>query len=87
MGQGLSEALEPIAAWFRSLGTPEPIVHWGHPVMMGIVVLVMGSYTAYAGWQSRLTKDGEVAAESRAAHRKLTPWLFLFLSMGYTGGV
>ncbi|WP_216403168.1 DUF4079 family protein, partial [Arcanobacterium phocae] len=76
MGQGLSEALEPIAAWFRSLGTPEPIVHWGHPVMMGIVVLVMGSYTAYAGWQGRLSKDGEVAAKNRADHRKLAPWLF-----------
>jgi hypothetical protein len=87
MGQGLSEALEPIAAWFRSLNTPEPIVHWGHPVMMGIVVLVMGSYTAYAGWQSRLTQDGEVAAKKRADHRKLAPWLFLFIAMGYTGGV
>jgi Protein of unknown function (DUF4079) len=87
MGQGLSEALEQIAAWFRSLNTPEPIVHWGHPVMMGIVVLVMGSYTAYAGWQSRLTQDGEVAAKNRADHRKLAPWLFLFIAMGYTGGV
>lgn len=54
MNQSLSDALEQIAAAFRGLGTPEPIVHWGHPVMMGIVVLVMGSYTAYAGWQSRL---------------------------------
>jgi Protein of unknown function (DUF4079) len=55
--------------------------------MMGIVVLVMGSYTAYAGWQSRLTQDGEVAAKNRADHRKLAPWLFLFIAMGYTGGV
>jgi hypothetical protein len=27
MNQSLSDALEPIAAAFRSLGTPEPIVH------------------------------------------------------------
>jgi hypothetical protein len=26
----VTEILEPIAAWFRSLGVPEPIVHWGH---------------------------------------------------------
>ncbi len=87
MGNNLVEVLEPIAAWFRSLGTPEPIVHWGHPVMMGIVVVVMGSYTAYAGWQSRLTVDAEVADKNRADHRKLAPLMFLFISLGYTGGV
>jgi Protein of unknown function (DUF4079) len=79
--------LEPIANWFNSLGTPEPIVHWGHPAMMSIVVFVMGSYVAYAGWRSRLTKDGEVAIDSRAAHRKLAPLMFLFIALGYTGGV
>ena len=41
--------------------------------MMGIVVLVMGSYTAYAGWQSRLSQDGEVVAKNRTDHRKLAP--------------
>jgi hypothetical protein len=87
MGERLSELLEPIAAFFRSLNTPEPIVHWGHPVMMGIVVLVMGSYIAYAGWRSRLTKDGEVAIKNRAAHRQLAPLMFLFVALGYTGGV
>ena len=35
----LREILQPIADWFGSLGTPEPIVHWGHPLMMAIVVL------------------------------------------------
>jgi hypothetical protein len=87
MGERLSELLEPIAAWFRSLGTPEPIVHWGHPAMMGIVVLVMGSYVAYAGWRSRVTQDGEIALKNRADHRKLAPLMFLFIALGYTGGV
>lgn len=45
----LTEVLEPIAAEFRSLGIPEPIVHWGHPVMMAIVVFVMGSFVGLAG--------------------------------------
>jgi F0F1-type ATP synthase membrane subunit c/vacuolar-type H+-ATPase subunit K len=87
MGERLSELLEPIAAFFRSLNTPEPIVHWGHPVMMGIVVLVMGSYVAYAGWKSRLTQDGEVANKNRADRRKLAPLMFLFIALGYTGGI
>ncbi|MEA5510861.1 DUF4079 domain-containing protein [Crocosphaera sp. UHCC 0190] len=87
MGDKLADLLEPLAAWFRSLGIPEPIVHWGHPVMMGIVVLVMGSFTAYMGWRSRFVKDGEVVAKSRASHRQLAPWVFLFITLGYTGGV
>jgi len=87
MGDSLSQQLEPIAAWFRSLGTPEPIVHWGHPLMMGIVIFVLGSYVAYAGWQSRLTQDGELANKNRADHRKLAPLMYLFITLGYTGGV
>ncbi|MEA5532652.1 DUF4079 domain-containing protein [Crocosphaera sp. XPORK-15E] len=87
MGDKLADLLEPLAAWFRSLGIPEPIVHWGHPVMMGIVVLVMGSFTAYMGWRSRLATDVEVVTKSRASHRQLAPWVFLFITLGYTGGV
>ncbi len=87
MGKNLSQLLEPIAAWFRTLGMPEPIVHWGHPVMMGIVVFVMGTFVAFAGWRSRIVTDGEVALKSRAAHRQLAPWMFLFIALGYTGGV
>lgn len=87
MGERLSQALEPIAAWFRSLNVPEPIVHWGHPVMMGIVVLVLGSYVAWAGWQGRIAEDKEVAAKSRGDHRKLAPLMTLFVTLGYTGGV
>jgi Protein of unknown function (DUF4079) len=83
----LTELLEPIAAKFRDLAMPEPIVHWGHPVMMGIVIFVMGSYTAYAGWNARLAADKEVADKSRADHRKLAPLMFAFLAMGYSGGL
>jgi fucose 4-O-acetylase-like acetyltransferase len=87
MGDSLSQLLEPIAAWFRTLGTPEPIVHWGHPAMMGIVVFVLGSYVAYAGWQGRTATDGEIAGKNRAEHRKLAPLMFLFIALGYTGGI
>jgi hypothetical protein len=83
----LSEMLEPIAQFFRSLNVPEPIVHWGHPVMMGIVVFVMGGYSAWAGWQGRLAADKEVALKNRADHRKLMPLVVLFMTLGYTGGV
>lgn len=88
MGEQLSHSLEPLAAWFRGLGTPEPIVHWGHPLMMGIVVLFMGSYVVYTGWRGRTsTPESQEAIQSFAEHRKVAPLMFLFIAMGYTGGV
>jgi fucose 4-O-acetylase-like acetyltransferase len=83
----LSQALEPIAAWFRSMGVPAPIVHWGHPLMMAIVVFVMGSFVGWAGWRGRVAEDKDTAIKSRSDHRKLAPWMFLFIALGYTGGV
>lgn len=83
----LRDVLEPIAAWFATFNVPDPIIHWGHPLMMGIVVFVMGSYTAYAGWQGRIAADKDKAIQSRSEHRKLAPFLFTFIAMGYTGGV
>ena len=79
--------LQPIADWFASFGTPEPIVHWGHPLMMGIVIFIMGSYTAWAGWQGRLGQDVERKAENRQLHKRLALWMFTFIVLGYTGGV
>lgn len=83
----LRDSLEPIAEFFRGLGIPEPIVHWGHPLMMGIVIFVMGSFVAIAGWQGRLSQDIDRAKTSRMSHRMLAPWMFLFLALGYTGGI
>ncbi|MBC6477022.1 MAG: DUF4079 domain-containing protein [Hormoscilla sp. GUM202] len=83
----ISVLLEPIAAWFRTLGIPDPIVHWGHPLMMAIVVFVLGSFVAFVGWRGRVVADEEAAVKSRTAHRQLAPWLFLFLAGGYSGGL
>ncbi len=83
----MEQLLAPIAGFFQSLGLPEPIVHWGHPTMMGIVIFVMGSYAGVKGWQGRLSTDPEVGSKNRAAHAQIVPWMFLFIVLGYTGGV
>ncbi len=83
----LEPILEPIAAWFRGLGIPEPVTHWGHPLMMAIVVFVMGSFVGLAGWRGRVITDPDLAIKSRSDHRKLAPFMTLFLALGYTGGV
>jgi fucose 4-O-acetylase-like acetyltransferase len=82
-------SLEAIAEWFNSLGTPEPIVHWGHPIMMGIVVFVMGGAVALAGWRGRTlaVTDTEAAIKNKTNHRKIAPLMYVFLVAGYTGGV
>lgn len=79
--------LQPIANWFAGFGMPEPIVHWGHPAMMGIVVFVMGTVAAWAGWQIRLGKKAASTGEKRSLHRRLALWMFTFITLGYTGGV
>ena len=55
--------------------------------MMGIVVAGTGSFVGYTGWQGRLAADKDVALKSRLDHRKLAPWMFLFLALAYTGGL
>ena len=83
----LAEILEPIAKVFESLGIPEPIIHWGHPAMMAIVLFVMGSFVGYAGWRGRLATDEEEAIANFSNHRKLAPFMTLFIFLGATGGI
>jgi len=83
----LAELLEPIAAFFRSLNLPEPITHWGHPAMMGIVIFVMGTFVGITGWKGRMLGNQTMAVENRTNHRKLAPWMFTFMALGYVGGV
>jgi hypothetical protein len=83
----LNEILEPIASQFRSLGMPEPIVHWGHPLMMGIVIVAMGTTAGVTGWKGRVATDTAVADDNFSNHRKIAPLMSLFLALGYTGGL
>ncbi|MGF1523045.1 MAG: DUF4079 domain-containing protein [Leptolyngbyaceae cyanobacterium] len=87
MASQITAFLKPIADWFAGFNLPEPIVHWGHPAMMGIVIFVLGIYVAWAGWQGRTAQDADVALKARNDHHKLAPLMFLFIALGYTGGV
>ncbi|MGC1307157.1 MAG: DUF4079 domain-containing protein [Phormidesmis sp.] len=87
MGIALRGYLQPIADWFAQFDLPEPIVHWGHPVMMAIVVFVMGGAAAFAGWQGRLATDTGVAVEQKQTHAKIAPLMYLFIVLGAAGGI
>ncbi|MBE9080248.1 DUF4079 domain-containing protein [Romeria aff. gracilis LEGE 07310] len=87
MGPTLRTWIEPLANWFVQLGIPEPIVHWGHPVLMGIVVFVMGGFVTYAGWRGRAADDPQVAVKNKQSHAKIAPLMFVFIVLGATGGI
>lgn len=81
--------LEPIADWFSTLPIPAAVTHWGHPVMMGIVVVVIGGFAADKGWKIRMAGEAEVDAKQESAywHKKAALWMTTFISLGWTGGV
>ncbi|MGF1460128.1 MAG: DUF4079 domain-containing protein [Leptolyngbyaceae cyanobacterium] len=87
MAAQLTAWLKPIADWFAQFDMPEPIIHWGHPAMMGIVIFVLGLYVAWAGWRGRTATVPETTQSALADHKKLAPMMFLFIALGYIGGV
>ena len=88
MGEIIRPYLEPIADWFGTLPIPAVVTHWGHPVMMGIVVLVIGGFAADKGWKLRKEYGGADAKQENAYwHKKAALWMTTFISLGWTGGV
>jgi hypothetical protein len=89
MGDGLAQALEPLAEIFRNLNLPPVVTQWGHPFFMSIVMFGMGGYGAYAGWKGRLSRetDKEGAAQLRADHSKIISAMAGFMAIGATGGI
>ncbi|MEB3225714.1 MAG: DUF4079 domain-containing protein [Synechococcus sp.] len=87
MGELIRPYLEPVAAWFNTLPIPEVVTHWGHPLMMGIVIVAVGGSAAIKGWQIRSSDDAEAKNESAYWHKKAALWLTTFISLGWTGGV
>lgn len=87
IAQLVTQILQPIADGFASLNLPEPITHWGHPVMMGTVIFVMGSTAVYLGWNGRTSAVGAEKAAKLNLHKRLSLWMTTFMAMGYSGGV
>lgn len=87
-GGGIRGALTPAAEYFNTLGLPEPLIHWGHPGNMAVVLFAMGGYGAgYLGWQIRLSDDGDVVAKAKDMHPKLAVGMFVFFALGAVGGM
>lgn len=98
------EAIEPAVSAYVGIWTPlfasakesglapEFLLHWGHGLAMGTVLLAMGGYGTFLGWQTRLGNGDAVYPLSLGqAARSLHPLLmglalFLFV-LGGQGGL
>ena len=80
--------LQGQADTFSALGLPEPLVHWGHPGNMAVVLVAMGLYgSGYLGWSLRLSNDETVVAKAKDLHPKLAIGMTLFFAAGALGGL
>jgi hypothetical protein len=71
---------------------PDWLIHWGHPAAMGTVLLTMGTFGAYLGWQTRLGNGGEsnlltLGDKVREFHPKLMLGACFFFFLGGQGGI
>lgn len=84
---GIAKALQPAADTFASFNLPTPLIKFGHPGNMAVVLLAMGGYGTYLGWQLRLSDDPDVIAKAKDLHPKLALGMTLFFSLGAIGGL
>ena len=68
-------------------GTPDVVIHWGHPFFMSFVLLFLGSTVAAQGWQIRTSTDSAVVAKARDQHPKLATAMGVFFAIGAFGGM
>lgn len=88
LADGIQSALQPAADTFNSLGLPDWLVHWGHPGNMAIVLLAIGGYGSYLGWQLRNPEaDQEVLELAAEKHPQLMGLMFFFFAVGASGGL
>lgn len=86
-GLGIDKALQPVADALTAVHFPEVIVHWGHPGNMAIVLLFMGGYSTYSGWQIRTSDDGAVLANAKDRHPQVALAMTFFFTIGAIGGM
>ena len=59
----------------------------GHPANMAVVLLAMGGYGTYLGWQIRVGEDADDVAKAQDLHPKLMAGMTFFFSLGALGGM
>lgn len=71
----------------RDLELPEGLIHWGHPIAMGIAVLAMGGYGIYQGLLIRSKEPTAAVKAARSSHPTIMTALFVIMFIGAQGGL
>jgi hypothetical protein len=79
-------ALESVAASFRSLNMPAPLVQYGHPAMMAIMTVAMGGSGAALGWAGRLNDDKRAGLKQKDTHANIMLAFTMLAALGGLGG-
>lgn len=64
-----------------------PLIKYGHPGNMAVVLAAMGGYGSYLGWQIRVSDDADMIIKAKQLHPKLTLGMTIFFSLGAVGGL
>lgn len=86
-GLGIAKSLQPAADTFAALNLPAPLVKFGHPGNMAVVLLAMGGYGSYLGWQLRVSDDPDTILTAKDLHPKLAIGMTVFFTLGAVGGM
>eukprot|EP00933_Yihiella_yeosuensis_P039346 TRINITY_DN3330_c0_g1_i5.p1 TRINITY_DN3330_c0_g1~~TRINITY_DN3330_c0_g1_i5.p1 ORF type:complete len:264 (-),score=42.74 TRINITY_DN3330_c0_g1_i5:102-797(-) len=98
------DAVEPAVSAYVSIWTPlfksakesglapDFLLHWGHGAAMGTVLLAMGGYGTYLGWQTRFGNGGETSVLTLGKtyaemHSTLMGAALFFFFLGGQGGL
>lgn len=88
IARAIYDAVAPAASYFDTLGLPEPLVHWGHPGNMAVVLFAMGFYgCAKLGADIRFSDDATAVAKAKDLHPKLAIGMAFFFALGAVGGL
>lgn len=79
--------IQRLADYFKTLSIPEPVVEYGHPVMMTIMVAAMGLGGAYLGWAGRLNPDKRAGVKQKQTHATIMGAFTLLAFLGASGGM
>lgn len=79
--------LEGVAGAFKTLNMPPWLVSYGHPAMMGLMVLGMGAPGAAFGWAGRLNADKRAGVQQKQTHENIMLAFWLLAFLGGSGGV